>query len=246
VDVPKKARTPKPPPVQAPRRRETPRTRTDRSAVPAWAWVAGGLVLAGIVAAVAIASLSGGGSSTSSSNVKALMTSAGCSYRDVKPLPPKNKVNYHADSPTLTSKVRWSTSPPSGGGHYGAWAVWGFYREPVNPRQVVHNEEHGAVVIWWGPKVPASTVDKLESFYQEEPVSMLGTPYPALGKKIALTAWTGNPSTYYRNGDYGMGHIAVCSRFDDKAFAAFRKGYRGKGPEGIPLSANEPGMGPSS
>ena len=32
---------------------------------------------------------------------------------------------------------------------------------------VVHNEEHGAVVIWWGPKVPASTVAKLQAFYNE-------------------------------------------------------------------------------
>ena len=32
----------------------------------------------------------------------------------------------------------------------------------MNPRQVVHNEEHGAVVIWWGPKVAKATVDQLE------------------------------------------------------------------------------------
>ena len=30
--------------------------------------------------------------------------------------------------------------------------------EPVNPRMVVHNEEHGGVVLWWGPKVPPATV----------------------------------------------------------------------------------------
>jgi hypothetical protein len=75
---------------------------------------------------------------------------------------------------------------------------------------------------------------------------VFGTPYAALGNKIALTAWTGNPTDYYHNGDYGMGHIAVCSKFDQKAFDAFRKAYRGQGPEGIPLSADEPGMGPNS
>jgi uncharacterized protein DUF3105 len=241
----KKARTPKPP-VKAPQRREAPRRQgAGLSAIPRWGWVVGGLVVAGIVAAVAIASLSGG-SGGSSADVKAAMTAAGCTYRDVKPVPPRNKVNYHADSPTLSSKVRWSTSPPSAGGHYGAWAIWGFYRQPVNPRQVVHNEEHGAVVIWWGPKVPSATVDELEAFYQQQPDGMFGTPYPALGKKIALTAWTGDPSKYYRNGDYGTGHIAICPGFDQSAFAAFRDAYRGKGPEGIPLSADQPGMGPSS
>jgi hypothetical protein len=29
-----------------------------------------------------------------------------------------------------------------------------------------------------------------------------------------------------------------------KAFESFRKAYRGHGPEGIPLSLDEPGMGP--
>ena len=74
--------------------------------------------------------------------------------------------------------------------------------------------------------------------------SVFGTPYAGLGNKIALTAWTGDPTQYYRNGYYGVGHIAVCSKFDQKAFAAFRSAYRAKGPEGIPASSNEPGMGP--
>jgi len=173
------------------------------------------------------------------------MLAAGCTYRDVAPLPPKDRVNYHNDVPTLSTKVKWSTFPPSGGGHYGLWAVWGFYTDPVNPRQVVHNEEHGAVVIWWGPKVPAATVAKLQAFYQEEPTGMFGTPIAGLGDKIALTAWTGDPARYYRNGYYGIGHIAVCRGYDPKAFRVFRDAFRGHGPEGIPLSDDAPGMGPT-
>ncbi len=46
------------------------------------------------------------------------------------------------------------------------------------------------------------------------------------------------------DGDYGVGHIAVCPRFDEEAFAAFRSAYRGEGPEGIPASSNTPGSGP--
>jgi len=108
----------------------------------------------------------------------------------------------------------------------------------------VHNEEHGAVVIWWGPKVPSSTVDQLEAFYNQQPDGLFGTPYAGLGDKIALTAWSGDTTRYYRNHYYGMGHIAICKHFDQKAFAAFRSAYRGKGPEGIPLSSDQPGMGP--
>ena len=229
--------------VQAPRRRDT-KSSNPLAEVPRWVWFVTVGVIAGVVLIGFI--LASGGSST---DAKAALLAAGCTYKDVKPLPPKkDPTNYHADVPTLSTPTKglWSTSPPSAGAHYGLWAVWGFYRTPVNPRQVVHNEEHGAVVIWWGNKVPKSTVDQLESFYNQQPDGVFGTPYPALGDKIALTAWTGNPADYYRNGNFGMGHIAVCSKFDQKAFDAFRSAYRGKGPEGIPLSADEPGTGPTS
>jgi hypothetical protein len=242
--VAKKSKVPKPP-VQAPKRRVDQSHGTFFSRLPRWAWAVAALAVAGIVAAVAFGF--SGGSSSGDSAVAKTLAAAGCTYRAVPPKPPKRSpTNYHADVPTLTSSTKglWSTFPPSAGGHYGLWAVWGFYRQPVNPRQVVHNEEHGAMVIWWGPKVPGSTVDKLEDFYQQDPVGMFGTPIAGLGNKIALTAWTGNPADYYRNGDYGMGHIAVCSHFDQQAFEAFRDAFRGKGPEGIPLSQDTPGSGP--
>jgi Protein of unknown function (DUF3105) len=242
----KKTRAPAPPrTVQAPRRRDTKAASHPLAEVPRWVWFASIGVLAG--AAVAIAAVVG--LSGNSVGVRATMLAAGCTYRDVPPKPPRvDPTNYHADFPKLTTSTKnaWSTSPPSGGGHYSIWAVWGFYSSPVNPRQVVHNEEHGAVVLWWGPQVPASTVARLKAFYNQSPDGMFGTPYPGLGDKIALTAWTGNPARYYVNHDYGMGHIAVCSQFDQKAFAAFRSAYRGQGPEGIPLSADEPGCGPST
>jgi hypothetical protein len=212
-------------------------------------------VVIAIVAAVV--ALSGGAKKSSTSNVKAAMVAAGCTYKDVAPLPPKDKVNYHSDVPTLTTKMKWSTFPPSGGGHYGNWAVWGFYTSPVNPRQVVHNEEHGGVVLWWGSKVPASTVNKLEAFYNSSPDAMFGTPIAGLGNKIALTAWTGDAARYYKiekvkqpNGKtknvgyYGIGHVAICPRFDETAFKTFRDAYRGHGPEGLPISLDLPGTGP--
>jgi hypothetical protein len=234
--------------VQGPRRRESPRPSL-ASSLPNWGWAIGIAVIAAVAVGVALAFTGGGGSSgdIGTAAVKRAMTAAGCTYRDVKPLPPKkNPTNYHADVPSLSTPTKglWSTFPPSGGAHYGLWAVWGFYRQPVNPRQVVHNEEHGAVVIWWGPKVRSSTVDELEAFYRQKPEGMFGTPIAGLGNKIALTAWTGSPTTYYRNGNFGVGHLAVCSSYDEKAFTTFRDAFRGKGPEGIPLSSDAPGMGP--
>ena len=232
--------------MQAPKRRVDTRPKTRNGGLPRWSWaVLGGVIV--VVAVVAALAFGRGSSSTAEAAVAKAMAAAGCRYKSVPPKPPKkNPLNYHEDVPKLTTPTKglWSTFPPSGGAHYGLWAVWGFYRSPVNPRQVVHNEEHGGVIIWWGPEVPSSTVDKLEAFYQQKPEGMFGTPIAGLGKKIALTAWTGDVAKYYRNGDYGMGHLAICSRYDEKAFATFRDAFRGKGPEGIPLSSDAPGLGP--
>ncbi len=90
---------------------------------------------------------------------------------------------------------RRRAAPTTGSGPSGASTP-----TPVNPRQVVHNEEHGAVVIWWGPKVPQSTVDQLRAFYNQQPDGdVRDARTPGLGNKIALTAWTGDPAKYYRN-----------------------------------------------
>ena len=215
--------------------------------LPRWGWGAGALLVVAIL--VTIFALSG------ASSVAATMRAAGCTYRDVVPYPPKDeatKADYHADFPTLAAKPHWTTFPPSGGGHYRLWATWGFYRRAVNPAMVVHNEEHGGVVIWWGPAVAKATVDQLESFYDQQRVGVFGTPIVGLGKKIALTAWTadpawkGDPAFAYKNHYYGVGHIAICPRFDQNAFAAFRDAYRGKSPQGFPVTADRPGCGPTT
>ena len=79
---------------------------------------------------------------------------------------------------------------------------------------------------------------------------MFGTPIgtingKSLGSKVAVTAWTGNPTTYQRT-DWGEEHLAICPNFDEKAFATFRDAYRGRGPEGIPARLNNPGEGPQA
>ena len=91
----------------------------------------------------------------------------------------------------------------------------------------MHNLEHGGIVIQYGSKVPAATVDQLAAFVDKDPRGMLMAPLPELGAKIALTAWT---------------HLAMCTRFDEKAYLAFRDAYRAKGPEGTPLNAMQPGQ----
>jgi hypothetical protein len=217
--------------------------------VPKLGWIVAGVVAVGAVTAAAVV-LTGG-----SASVAETMRAVGCKYADAVPYPPKDwktLADYHADVPTLSSPVRWKTFPPSGGSHYRLWATWGFYTKPVNPRQVVHNEEHGGVVLWWGPKVPASTVAELRGFYDSQPVAVFGTPFAGLGDRVAISAWTadpsykGDPGLSYRHGNYGIGHVAVCPRFDEHAFAVFRDAYRGHSPQGFPIAADAPGCGPTT
>jgi hypothetical protein len=241
----KKPRTPTPPRrVQAPQQRaaQPDGTGTRQRAVLYGVAAAGAVAVVAVVLVIALGG--SGGSAVSDKQVAALMTTAGCSFKTVKAyLPPGQTMHKNS----LTGKFPWNTTPPSNGQHYPNWAVWGFYTTPINPRMVVHNEEHGGVILWWGSKVTPATVQRLRAFYLLEPTGSFGTPYPSLGSKIAITAWTGDPLKYQRNGYYGLGHIAICPRYDaatETAFTAFRKAYRGHGPEGIPLSADAPGLGP--
>jgi len=242
----KKPRTPPPPRrVQAPQRRVDQKSPSDLSArqrALLYGFAGSGIVA--LVVVVLVVVLAGGGGGADEKKVASAMTTAGCTFKTVKAyVPPGQKVH----KPSLTAKFPWNTNPPSNGQHYPLWAVWNFYTEPVNPRMVVHNEEHGGVVLWWGPKVPQTTVDKLNAFYRDEPVGVIGTPYPSLGSKVAISAWTGDPRKYGRGGYWGFGHLGICPSYTDqteKAFTTFRATYRGHGPEGVTLDADKTGMGP--
>lgn len=245
----KKSRTPPPPrrPVQAPQRRASPSSPGDRRTV--WllfAFAGAGLVALVVVIAVIVFSGGGGGGSNevNDAQVASAMRAAGCTYKSVKPAPFRPN---HADMPTLTTKPNWNTFPPGGGVHFGQWAIWGFHDEgAVNPRMIVHNEEHGGVVLWWGPDTPSSEVGKLRDFYNSDPVGVVATqiqPFEGktLGSKVAITAWTGDPKKYFKNGYLGTAHVAVCPTFNEGAFKTFRDAFIGRSVEGIPRSANQPG-----
>jgi hypothetical protein len=230
--VAKKTRTPAPPrPVQAPQRRgKGGGRRSSSDARSKWlliAFAASGVLGLAAVAAV-IALTNSGGGTADAANVPTTLKAAGCTFKTVKAAG-----RQHVTS--LDAKIKYNTTPPSNGNHYYSPATWGFYGSAANPVQVVHNEEHGGVIIWWGDRVPQATIDKLHDFYSSSANGMLGTPYPTLGNKIALTAWTA------KEGGLGQGRVAVCGSYDEKAFTAFRDAFRGKGPERYPMDTLTPG-----
>jgi hypothetical protein len=190
------------------------------------AFSASGIVLLGAV--IALIALTTGGGKASAAAAATAMREAGCTLKTVRATSRK-----HVTS--LDAKIKYNTDPPSNGTHYYLPAVWDFYTTEAAPIQVVHNQEHGGVILWWGDKVPSSTVDELRAFYDASPDAMVGTPYAKLGNKVAITAWTSPP------GGMGQGHVAECPSFNEKAFKSFRDAYRGKGPERYPIDVLTPG-----
>ena len=76
----------------------------------------------------------------------------------------------------------------------------------------------------------------MHAFYNESPNGMLGTPYPALGNKVAITAWTAPVGRHWARGT-----SPTCSTFNEAAFKKFRDAFRGKGPERFPVDSLTPG-----
>ena len=229
----RKDRAPTPPKrPQAPQRRTTSSAGRDPAAQRRLLYIiaATGLVALAIVLGVVFLTGAGG-----DDDLAATMESAGCQLKTVPA-----EVGNHSAKLDATSNPKWNTDPPTSGPHYPTPAVYGEYDTPLKIAQVVHNLEHGAVFVLYGPQVPQATVQQLRDFYNEDTRGMLLAPYPKLKNKIALGAWT-VPDDFETGGKNGKAYLATCTTFDEDAFASFRDELRFKGPERFPPDSLEPG-----
>ena len=246
----KKPRTPDPPrKVQAPKVRQKHGAPGSGFAMPSTN-VLIGVGLVGVVALViALIVVLSGNSSTAPNvspadvtRVRTAMTAAGCTL---------DSQRASADQQHMTDAnqvVRYQTFPASSGIHNPTTSIWGNYRLPVDPRQAVHNLEHGGIAIWYGPNISAADRGALDRFYDEDEFGTIISPiedpdprvrYPKhekLGSKIAMTVWTGDSETHE-----GTVYVATCPGFRERAFTAFRDAFRGRGPERFPVSQMVPG-----
>jgi hypothetical protein len=223
----KKARTPPPPrrPVQAPKQRTTPRAPGEkRTILYVLAFVALGILLVGGI--LAVVAFGGGGSSSASGG---LISTSSCTEQEFPGLKPRHINNPNAN-------VSYNSFPPSSGPHYAQPAPWGIYPDSVKQTILVHNLEHGGIVIQYGPNVSQSDVQKIQSFYQDDPYGLVVAPYAKLGNKIAATSW--NEPAYEQNQDAnfnqvdpGHGFVLMCKSFDKSALSDFRDKHRNKAGE---------------
>jgi hypothetical protein len=190
--------------------------------------------LAILVAVLAILFLTGGGDGA---DERAALEAAGCTLQS---FPAMTNKSDHSDVPTLDTKPKWNSSPPTSGPHYGVPAVWGSYDEQVPLVQSTHNLEHGGVVIHYGPGVPKAEVDRLREWYSQDPNGLIVSPLSTNKDKITLSAWTA-PDAATGTRDRGRGWLATCPKFDEDAFSAFVEEHRYKGPERLDPELLAPG-----
>jgi hypothetical protein len=207
--LPRKSRTPPPPkrPVQAPKVRTAPRDER-RARLLLYALGASGFVILAIVAA-AFVFAGGSDDESSAQNAVAVLREAGCTYTH-----PPSQGRQHVQQ--LPPNFKPNSVPRSSGPHSNQTIIYGSYSDTVPELNAVHNLEHGAVIIWYGPDVSQSTIDQINEFYNKDPNGLIVSMYPRLGDDIALVAWT---------------YVARCPRFDENAANRFIDAFGFRGPE---------------
>ena len=160
----------------------------------------------------------------------AAVRAAGCSIVE----PPASEAQDHTE--VTPKRSVYNTWPPTSGPHHPQYAPYDVYTDPVQQLRLVHNLEHGAVVIQYGKDVPPAEVDKIVEWYRDDPNGLVVAPYPENGRNITLGAWT-TPDDEGR----GTGHLARYQRFEERAFDAFKNAYAFRGPERFPEEQLAPG-----
>lgn len=114
----------------------------------------------------------------------------------------------------------YNSNPPTSGWHWANPQDWGIYTTPQVQEQLVHNLEHGGIVIQYRD-LPTADLQQLTNLVQHDRVHVILAPYPDLpaGSTVALTAWT---------------HLQLCNGVNEAAITRFITTFRDKGPELVP------------
>ena len=225
----KKSRTPNPPRrVQAPKQRHSTPSAGERRR--RWLIIGAVVGLIAVVAAgAAFAFVVLGGDSAD-----AKLRDAGCAIV-TKPAQGRQHVAK------LAKGFKYNTFPPTTGPHFPSPAPYDFYGEPVQQYRLVHNLEHGSIIIQYGEDVPESTVAKIRDWYLKDPNGIIVAPLPALKDKVVFEAWTSPDAAPGQTPGPGEGILARCSSFDPAVADDFTKAYGFRGPERFPRDTLVPG-----
>jgi hypothetical protein len=176
----------------------------------------GGGVLAIVLVAAIVVMASGVLNPSSPAPAQVAQAAGPVTCTPVQTLPElsRDHIPEHAAHPDYNS------NPPTNGWHWANPQNWGIYTTQQFQEQLVHNLEHGGIVIQYNNLVP-SDVQRLTNLVSRDSYHMILAPYPGLpaGERVAFTAWT---------------HLQSCDGIDEKAIQAFINAFRDKGPELVP------------
>jgi len=111
----------------------------------------------------------------------------------------------------------YKTNPPTSGPHRPQPAPWGSYREAPEQEALVHNLEHGGIVIHY-KDLTDDEVDEVDEFADSHVDGVIAVPNPDIEKPIALAAWR---------------HSQQCESLNTKAIEGFIRARCNKGPEKV-------------
>ncbi len=127
--------------------------------------------------------------------------------------------------PTGQRARGYNSDPPTSGEHWSqpgvAPASWGIYDQLLPDEVLVHNLEHGGIVIYYRPTVAPSVVSQLMEFVQNQPNYPAGyilAPRSSLPADITLSAWE-----YY----------LPIFQYNEQMMRSFISAHYDQGPEGL-------------
>ncbi|MCC5661872.1 DUF3105 domain-containing protein [Nostoc sp. XA010] len=118
------------------------------------------------------------------------------------------------------TSITYNSNPPTSGPHYSYPAAWGIYKHPPADGFLVHNLEHGGVIISYNPKqIKDQELTQLRQ--QARSLSYFNgriilTPRLNLDTSIALTAWN---------------YLQELDRYNSTAVKVFYDTHIARGPE---------------
>ncbi len=177
------------------------------------------LIGAGIAVGVAVLALiffSGVLNSNTSATASSITPAANAACTPVQS--PPNQGQTHI--PPGQTHPPYNSNPPTSGWHWDEPRGAGIFTAPQVPEQLVHDLEHGFIIIQYN-NLPAADVQRLTALVQRDRYHTILAPYSGLPEdaRVALTAWT---------------RLQTCGGVDEKAIAAFINAYRDQGPEKVP------------
>jgi hypothetical protein len=196
---------------------------------------AGVLVAAAVVAIIVVIAAGGGGDSgggggesaaepggdfvkasipkAQATNLEAAAKAANCTVKQF-PNEGSNHVSGHVD---------YKTKPPTSGNHFEIPAADGAYAKAPRMEELVHELEHGRIILWFQPKATAQLKGQMKALFDEDSYHMVLAPDDrGMDAQVAASAWT---------------RSITCPKVTPQTWDAlrlFRDRYRDQGPEQVP------------